>query len=203
MGLNGTKYDSVSFDAGSRFTENQKCKVAAGFMQTRLLLASTTLVILTGLGNSLGISKTVNNPTNSLWAHESPNASSPDGMMSGEGSHDHKTLEIPTGQPVPSVSLIVHPDAMLGWNLEVKVSNFKFAPEKVNQESKATEGHAHLYINGKKMTRLYGSWYYLSSLEPGSNKITVTLNSNGHEDLVDRGKPIEATKIIQVNATKN
>ena len=66
----------------------------------RLWLASTTLVLLAGLGNSLGIFQTENNPNNSLLAHESPNASSPDGIMSGEGSHDHKTLEIPTGQPV-------------------------------------------------------------------------------------------------------
>lgn len=149
-------------------------------MQTRLLLASTTLVLITGFSNSLEIFRAENNPTNSLLAHESPNASSPDGMMSGKGGHAHKTLEISAGQPVPSVSLIVHPDAIGGWNLEVKVSNFKFAPQKINQESKATEDHAHLYINGKTLTRLYGSWYYLSSLEPGSNKITVTLNSNGH-----------------------
>lgn len=193
----------MSFDASCSFNENQECKLAAVSMQKRLLMASITLVFLAGLGSSLGISKTVHNPTNSLLAHESPNASTPDGMMSPEESHKHKTLEIPVGQPVPSVNLIVHPDAMQGWNLEVKVSNFKFAPEKVNQESKATEGHAHLYINGKKLTRLYGSWYYLSSLEPGSNKITVTLNTNGHEDLVDKGKAIEATKIIQVSATKN
>lgn len=193
----------MSFDASCSFNENQESKFADLSMQKRLLLASTTLVLLTGLGNGLGIFKTENNPNNSLLAHESPNASVPDGMMSPEESHKHKTLEIPVGQPVPSVNLIVHPDAMRGWNLEVKVSNFKFAPEKVNQESKATEGHAHLYINGKKLTRLYGSWYYLSSLEPGSNKITVTLNTNGHEDLVNKGKPIEATKIIQVSATKN
>ena len=201
--LNETKYDSVSFDAGSSLTENQESKFADLSMKKRLLLASTTLVVLSGLTNSLGILRAENNPTNSLLAHESPIASSPDGMMSGQGSHQQKTREISAGQPVPSVKLIVHPDAMRGWNLEVKVSNFRFAPEKVNQDTTPSEGHAHLYVNGKKLTRLYGSWYYLSSLEPGSNKITVTLNTNGHEDLVYQGKAIEDTQVIQVPVAKN
>jgi len=77
----------VSFDASCSFNENQESKFADLSMQKRLLLASTTLVLLAGLGNSLGIFKTENNPNNSLLAHESPNASVPDGMMSPEESH--------------------------------------------------------------------------------------------------------------------
>jgi hypothetical protein len=54
---------------------------------------------------------------------------------------DHKPIEIPTGQAVPSVDLIVHKDAKKGWNLEAKVANFQFAPENVNQTHKPGEGH--------------------------------------------------------------
>jgi len=116
---------------------------------------------------------------------------------SGEG-HAHKTMVIPPGQPVPTVNLAVTPDAMSGWNLQLKVTNFAFAPERVNTKGIATEGHAHLYIDGKKVTRLYGPWYYLGNLSPGQHTITVTLNSNGHEDLIYNGKPIQATQVIQV-----
>ena len=116
----------------------------------------------------------------------------------GEGHHHHGTLEIPSGQPIPSVDLVVSPDAMKGWNLELRVSNFRFAPEKINQESNYQEGHAHLYIDGKKITRLYGPWYYLSDLEPGQHEITITLNANGHEDFVWQGDAIADTVTIEV-----
>ncbi|NER39407.1 MAG: hypothetical protein F6J93_36595 [Oscillatoria sp. SIO1A7] len=115
-----------------------------------------------------------------------------------EGHHHHGTLEIPSGQPIPSVDLVVRPDAMKGWNLELRVSNFRFAPEKINQESNYEEGHAHLYIDGKKISRLYGPWYYLPHLEPGEHEITVTLNANGHEDFLWQGEAIADTVTIEV-----
>lgn len=110
----------------------------------------------------------------------------------------HGKLEIPNGQPVPTVQLVVHPDAKRGWNLEVRVTHFRFAPERVNTTSSPTEGHAHLYIDGKKVTRLYGAWYYLEALPPGNHQLKVALNANGHEALFFQGKPIEATATIQV-----
>jgi hypothetical protein len=35
----------------------------------------------------------------------------------GVTDHHHKTMEIPSGQPIPSVDLIVHKDPMKGYNL--------------------------------------------------------------------------------------
>lgn len=114
-----------------------------------------------------------------------------------------KMMEIPDAQPIPSVNLIVHPDPMRGYNLEVQVTNFKFAPENVNTAARPGEGHAHLYVNGKKIARLYGNWYYLENLQPGKNKITVSLNANSHEVLARDGKIIQDTEIVQVPAPEN
>lgn len=114
--------------------------------------------------------------------------------------HAHKPVEVPVGQPVPTVNLVVRPDAMKGWNLEVKVSNFTFAPERVNTKSTSVnEGHAHLYVNGKKISRLYGTWYHLESLPPGTHNVTVSLNTNDHGELTHQGKPIQAAATIQVS----
>ena len=120
-----------------------------------------------------------------------------DKMEHDQHNHHHQ-LEISANQTPPTVDLVVHPDQVKGWNLELQVTHFDFAPARVNAASTSTEGHAHLYINGKKATRLYGNWYYLSSLPPGSNTLKVTLNSNGHESLVYQGKPISDTEVIQV-----
>lgn len=114
--------------------------------------------------------------------------------------HPHRAIEVPASQPVPTIKLVVHRDAVRGVNLEVKVTHFSFAPERVNQKSLTTEGHAHLYVDGQKVTRLYGPWYYLDTLTPGQHRITVTLNTNGHQDLTHQGKAIQATEIIEVPA---
>lgn len=128
-----------------------------------------------------------------IVAHEASSSSN------GHGGHpSHAQIEVPLGQPVPSVKLIVHPDIMKGWNLEIRTTNFAFAPERVNTKGLVSEGHAHLYVDGKKVTRLYGNWYYLDRLSPGEHTIRVTLNTNAHQDLIYNGKPIEATAVIQV-----
>lgn len=121
----------------------------------------------------------------------------------GGAAHNHKMMEIPTGQPIPSVKLIVHKDALKGYNLEVQTTNFKFAPQAVNMAAKPGEGHAHIYVNGQKVARLYSSWYYLENLKPGKNKITVSLNANNHRALAHNNRLIEATQIVDVPAVNN
>jgi len=110
----------------------------------------------------------------------------------------HKPVEITDEQAVPSVDLVIYKDTKKGWNLEAKVTNFQFAPENVNKSNQPGEGHGHLYINDKKITRIYGSWYYLDSLPPGKNKVTISLNANKHNPLIYKGKPIADTEIIEV-----
>ncbi|NJM69366.1 MAG: hypothetical protein HC862_03560 [Scytonema sp. RU_4_4] len=149
-------------------------------MLQKFFFASTALICLTVLGNSLTIAR--------------------GDTRNGDGTNHHKTMEISPGQPVPSVDLVVHQDTKKGWNLEVKVTNFRFAPESVNTTAKPGEGHAHLSVNGQKITRLYGNWYYLENLLPGKNRITVSLNTNTHEGFVSNGKLIQDTEIIEILA---
>lgn len=117
--------------------------------------------------------------------------------MPHSGGHDHGMMEISEGQPVPVVVVEVFPDPVSGWNLQVQTENWEFAPERVNASSVATEGHAHLYLNGEKLTRIYSEWYHIPSLPPGEQVLTVSLNANGHEALMYNGEPIESSvKVI-------
>lgn len=161
--------------------------------QTKFLLTSVFFVTIALVANASAIARTDRLSKGQLYAN------GVSGMdMHGDTMHSHQELEIPAGQPIPTVKLIVSPDAMKGWNLEVQVTNFRFAPGRVNTSSNPAEGHAHLFIDGKKITRLYGPWYYLPDLEPGQHEIKVSLNTNAHETLVYKGQPIEATAIVQV-----
>ncbi len=117
--------------------------------------------------------------------------------------HNHGTWEIPPGQPIPRVNLIVHPDAVRGWNLELQVQNFRFAPHHASQAHQPGEGHAHLLINGEKVTRIYGSWHFLPSLPPGNHEITVVLSTNHHQDLLAQGQVIKDTEMIRVEPQRH
>lgn len=60
-----------------------------------------------------------------LYAHEGHNHASDSGDAAiDRDNHVHGTMEIPAGQPILTVSLIVHPDTQQGWNLEIQTTNF-------------------------------------------------------------------------------
>jgi hypothetical protein len=115
-----------------------------------------------------------------------------------ENDHSHKTLDISANSVIPTIKIEVYPDKIKGWNLEIETTNFTFNPETVNQDSNPNKGHAHLYINGKKVTRIYGNWYHISELPKGENEIKVTLNTNLHEDLIYQGNVI-GDRVIIIN----
>ncbi|EDX87790.1 hypothetical protein S7335_5500 [Synechococcus sp. PCC 7335] len=133
---------------------------------------------------------------------ESIDAAGGDSHSHGKGDTNHsshsKAIEIPARTPVPALTIQVKEDPVRGWNLYVGTTNFDFAPEKVNDESSPTEGHAHLYINNKSIQRIYGPWTHLPELPSGTNEIRVTLNANGHEVLTTQGSQIEDSVTIEI-----
>jgi hypothetical protein len=113
--------------------------------------------------------------------------------------HDHdRTIAIPTGQAVPTVKLVVVPDAIAGWNMEIQLANFTFNPAQMNQSSQTTEGHGHLLLNDRKVARIYGTWNHIPKLPQGKNVIKVVLMTNQHETLTHSGQPIVGEVTIAV-----
>ena len=108
----------------------------------------------------------------------------------------HGSIDVSGEAAAPQVDLIVHQDPMVGRNLQLITKNFRFAPENASGKHVAGEGHAHLYVNGTKVGRLYGPWYHISSLPDGRVDIRVTLNSNDHRDLAVGGKIVEASVTV-------
>ncbi|EWG10991.1 hypothetical protein [Cytobacillus firmus] len=116
------------------------------------------------------------------------------------GHMAHGYVEIPKENEIPAVNFTVSQDGPDTWLLKLDLHHFTFAPEKAGEKQPSyNEGHAHLYINGKKISRLYGEYYHLGNLKEGRNEITITLNSNNHGALMAGGKPVKATRFIEVN----
>ncbi len=142
-------------------------------------------------------------------------AADPHAGHAGHGSHDqhqdhaghhaahdhgeHGLLE--AEGPAPGLAIELQPDPMSGWNLKLTTTHFRFAPEAASRQHRPGEGHAHIYVDGKKLARLYGHWFHIPKLAPGQREIKVSLNSNDHRSYARKGKAITASLTVEVPAS--
>lgn len=124
------------------------------------------------------------------------------GASIDHASMDHAMMhDTPVDVPAedaPKLSIMVMPDPMAGYNLHVMTDNFSFSPERASLANVTGEGHAHVYINGEKLGRLYGAWMHLDALPKGEVEVKVTLNTNDHRPLAVSGTAVSAVQIITV-----
>ena len=115
-------------------------------------------------------------------------------------AHDHSMpLELTSDDTVPEITVSVIADELGGYLVSLETENFTFAPQSAGLDHVDGEGHAHLYLNGEKIARVYGEWFYLDTLPAGENTLTATLNSNTHAPLHLDGAPISATAVVDVS----
>ena len=120
----------------------------------------------------------------------------PDGDGGGSG-HSHDSGPVESETPM-SVDMAVEPDKLGGVNVEIITDGFRFAPEEVNQDNTPGAGHAHVYVDGEKINRVYGGYYHLGGLELGPREISVVLNDNQHGQLASQGRALESKAAFQV-----
>lgn len=132
--------------------------------------------------------------------HGGYDSASVDPSSHDHSSHDHaEGIETSQWDHVPGVTAKLIPDALAGYNLHIQTSHFNLVPPATEDTDSMGEGHAHLYVNGEKIARVYGHWFHISSLPKGENTITVSLNAHGHEELLNHGVPIAAvlTQVVE------
>tara|TARA_Y100001963_G_scaffold85276_1_gene117964 strand:+ start:284 stop:688 length:405 start_codon:yes stop_codon:yes gene_type:complete len=116
---------------------------------------------------------------------------------------DHPQLHVPSNArpPVVRVSVLIDRNphdkgSHKGYNVKVDVDNFKFDAESVNKSSAYNKGHAHIFINGEKKARMYCNMHYFKSL-PSKAKVSVSLVTNMHEDIIYKGKKVEHSTMVR------
>ncbi|MEV4220742.1 hypothetical protein [Nonomuraea sp. NPDC049725] len=111
---------------------------------------------------------------------------------------DHRTRDVPAAE-APSVRLEVRPDSDSGWNLRLVTERFTFTPDSVGGAALPGTGHAHLYLDGKKIARLYGPWHHLprEAVPPGSHTLAARLSADDHTLWSVAGKPVEGTATVE------
>ncbi len=112
---------------------------------------------------------------------------------SGDGhehAHAHSAIEVSADHAPRVTEVKVLKDPVGGYNLFVSTENFEFAPDLVNLVHADGKGHAHIYVDGVKIARIYGPAYHIETLTPGERKIEVTLNANDHREFAVNGTKI-------------
>ncbi len=118
------------------------------------------------------------------------------GMQVEGGGKDHAaTVEAPKGM---SVSVEATPDSVSGMNVRLTTTEFAFTPAEVGGEHVPGHGHAHIYVDGVKVARLYGPDFHLGGIEPGERELRVTLNANTHEEYALGHETVEHTITVTV-----
>lgn len=171
-------------------------------MKNTLALLAIGLIFGSGIGFLTATANGVALPGHSHATPDGHGAEVPMNMDMNNMNmaHSHGAdLALPNDENAPTLEIAVIKDLMSGWNLHVMADNFRFAPEHASQPHIAGEGHAHVYVNGDKIARLYGPWMHLTNLPKGATKIEVVLNSNDHRALSVDGTPVSATRSITVN----
>ena len=113
------------------------------------------------------------------------------------GGRDVMESEVPV-----SVSVTAEQDDTGGVGVHIVTEGWRWAPEEVNMADSPGAGHAHVYVDGVKINRVYGPYYHLTGLEPGTREIRVTLNANSHSDLTYAGLPLEAATTVSVSGDR-
>ena len=96
--------------------------------------------------------------------------------------------------PSPKIALAGDPDVKAdGFEVEITVENFEFVVVDGMAPHVDGQGHAHIYLNGVKLGRLYENRFEVGGLPAGEYNLTVALNSNDHRPYLSDGAPIAIT----------
>ena len=122
----------------------------------------------------------------------------------GDGTGDHNNHVGSMGHgPVEAsapvmLDITAEVDDKGGVHVAIQTEGWRWEPEEVNGANKDGAGHAHVYADGVKLSRVYGNYHYITDLEPGTREIKVSLNSNDHSELTWQGQLLESVVSVTV-----
>uniref|UniRef100_UPI0031D849A2 hypothetical protein n=1 Tax=Streptomyces hawaiiensis TaxID=67305 RepID=UPI0031D849A2 len=131
-------------------------------------------------------------------APESGASPAPVGKILEDRDQDGQPLREVGPEGAPDVGIEVQPDAAGGWDVRLTVRNFRFSPAGAATRAVAGRGLAHLFVDGRPVTRLRTSTYRLDArLVPrGTHHVTARLQADDGTVWAVDGKPVESTADI-------
>jgi hypothetical protein len=107
-----------------------------------------------------------------------------------------------TQETAPKATLDIQKDPTGGFNVQVVTSNFVWRPEMASMQHVSGEGHAHVYLDGRKIMRIYNEWFHLNtyqfSTRAGEQLLSIEFVGNDHAPYTIQGLPVGAEQIVDV-----
>ena len=104
----------------------------------------------------------------------------------------------------PTASLEIKKDPTGGFNVHVVTTNFIWRPEMASMKHVPGEGHAHVFLDGRKIMRIYNEWFHLNTYQfatrAGEQLLSVEFVGNDHAPYTIQGSPVGDTRIVDVLA---
>lgn len=106
-------------------------------------------------------------------------------------------------QDSPKAVLDIHKDPTGGFNVRVKSTKFVWRPEMASTQHVPGEGHAHVYLDGRKIMRIYNEWFHLNTFQfatrSGEQLLSIEFVGNDHAPYTVQGLPIGTEQIVDVS----
>jgi len=106
---------------------------------------------------------------------------------------DHSMANGVQEDPAPQLSIAID-----GQTLRVTTENFTMVRTEDMADHVPGEGHAHLYLNGLKLARLYDSAFEIGDLPSGDYTLRVSLNTHDHRPYLSGSTPVSETLTLTV-----
>ena len=107
-----------------------------------------------------------------------------------------------TQETAPNATLDIQKDPTGGFNVQVVTTNFVWRPEMASMQHVPGEGHAHVYLDGRKIMRIYNEWFHLNtyqfSTRAGEQLLSIEFVGNDHAPYTIQGLPLGAEQIVDV-----
>ena len=107
-----------------------------------------------------------------------------------------------TQETASKATLDIQKDPTGGFNVQVITSNFVWRPEMASMQHVPGEGHAHVYLDGRKIMRIYNEWFHLNtyqfSTRAGEQLLSIEFVGNDHAPYTIQGLPVGAEQVVDV-----
>ena len=102
----------------------------------------------------------------------------------------------------PNATLEIEKDPTGGFNVQVVTTNFIWRPEMASMKHVPGEGHAHVFLDGRKIMRIYNPWFHLNtyqfSTRAGEQLLSIEFVGNDHAPYTIQGLPVGTEQIVDV-----
>ena len=85
-----------------------------------------------------------------------------------------------------------------GAVVKLTTQNFTFTRKEDGAAHVPNQGHAHVYLNGLKLGRLYDDTYKIGALSPGKYQLSVALNSNDHRPYLNNNLAVRSALKFEI-----